>query len=60
MVIPYYKGLSESLQKIWGKHGVQVYFKGGKYHQKPPGGPKGPRSNPQTRVGSSIETGVAG
>ena len=29
MVIPYYKGLSESLKKICGNHGVQVYFKGG-------------------------------
>ena len=29
MVIPYHKGLSESLTKICGKHGVQVYFKGG-------------------------------
>ena len=29
MVIPYYKGLIESLKKICGKHGVQVYFKGG-------------------------------
>ena len=29
MVVPYHKGLSESLKKICGKHGVQVYFKGG-------------------------------
>ena len=29
MVVPYYKSLSESLKKICGKHGVQVYFKGG-------------------------------
>ena len=29
MVIPYYKGLSESLKKICSKHGLQVYFKGG-------------------------------
>ena len=28
MVVPYYKGLSESLKKICSKHGVQVYFKG--------------------------------
>ena len=28
-VVPYYKGMSESLKKICGKHGVQVYFKGG-------------------------------
>ena len=29
MVVPYYKGLSESLKKVCSKHGVQVYFKGG-------------------------------
>ena len=29
MVVPYHKGSSESLKKICGKHGVQVYFKGG-------------------------------
>ena len=29
MVVPYFKGVSESLKKICGKHGVQVYFKGG-------------------------------
>ena len=29
MVVLCYKGLSESLKKIYGKHGVQVYFKGG-------------------------------
>ena len=29
MVIPYYRGLSESLKKICSRHGVQVYFKGG-------------------------------
>ena len=29
MMIPYYKGLSESPKKICSKHGVQVYFKGG-------------------------------
>ena len=29
MVVPYYKGVSESLKKICGNHGVQVYFKGG-------------------------------
>ena len=29
MVIPYYKGLSESLKKTCSKHVVQVYFKGG-------------------------------
>ena len=29
MVIPYFRGLSESLKKICSRHGVQVYFKGG-------------------------------
>ena len=29
MVVPYYKGVSESLKKICGKHCVEVYFKGG-------------------------------
>ena len=29
MVVPYHKGLSESLKKFCDKHGVQVYFKGG-------------------------------
>ena len=29
MVVPCYKGLSESLKKVCSKHGVQVYFKGG-------------------------------
>ena len=30
MVVPYYRGLSESLRKVCNRHGVQVYFKGGK------------------------------
>ena len=29
MVIPYYKGISESLKNKCRKHGLQVYFKGG-------------------------------
>ena len=29
MVIPYYRGLSESLKKICSRHGMQVYCKGG-------------------------------
>ena len=29
MVVPFSKGLSESLKKACSKHGVQVYFKGG-------------------------------
>ena len=28
MVVPYVKGLSESLKNIYRKHGVQVYYKG--------------------------------
>ena len=30
MVVPYHKGVSESLKKTCNKHGIQVYFKGGK------------------------------
>ena len=29
MMVPYYKGHSESLNRACSKHGVQVYFKGG-------------------------------
>ena len=29
IVVPYYKGLSESLKKVCSTHGVQVYFKAG-------------------------------
>ena len=29
LVVPYSKGLSESLKNACSKHGVQVYFKGG-------------------------------
>ena len=29
IVVPYERGLSESLKKVCSKHGVQVYFKGG-------------------------------
>ena len=29
IVVPYYRGLSESPKKVCSKHGVQVYFKGG-------------------------------
>ena len=28
-MVPYYKGLSESLKRTCSKHGVQVYFKRG-------------------------------
>ena len=30
MVVPYHKGVSESLKKTCNKHGIQMYFKGGK------------------------------
>ena len=30
MVVSYHKGVSESLKKTCGKHGIQVYFKAGK------------------------------
>ena len=30
MVVPYHKGVSESLKKTCNKHGLQVYFKGGR------------------------------
>ena len=29
MVVPYYKGLSESVKRTCNKYGVQVYFRGG-------------------------------
>ena len=29
MVIPYYQGMSDSLQKTWRAYGVHVYFQGG-------------------------------
>ena len=51
MVVPYYKGVSESLKKICGKHGAQVYFKMRTYHQKPPDDPQGSRSNPEKEWG---------
>ena len=28
MVVPYYRGLSESLKKVCSRHEVQVYFRG--------------------------------
>ena len=34
MVIPYYKGISESIKKTCRKHGVQVYFNGGNIIKK--------------------------
>ena len=41
MVIPYSKGLSESLRKACSKHGVQVHFKGSMTIKKSPCGSKG-------------------
>ena len=38
MIVPYCKGLTESLKKVCSKHGVQVYFKGGKQIQVWQGG----------------------
>ena len=29
IVVPYYRGLNESIKKVCSKHGLQVYFKGG-------------------------------
>ena len=59
MVILYYKGLSESLKKICGKHGVQVYFKVGNTI-KTSWWPHRTKIQSSRRVGSSIDTGVAG
>ena len=47
MVVPYYKGLSESLKKICSKHGVQVYFKGGNTIKNLLVAPKRSRSYPE-------------
>ena len=41
MVVPYHKGVSESLKNTCSKHGIQVYFKGGRTIKKPPDGPQG-------------------
>ena len=45
MVVPYYRGLSESLKKVCSRHGVQVYFKGGNTIKNLLVVPKRPRSN---------------
>ena len=49
MVIPYYKGISESLKNTCRKYGVQVYFKGGNTIKKPPDGSKRPRYLPEEK-----------
>ena len=59
MVVPYYKGLSESLKRICGKHGVQVYFKGGNTIKNLLV-PQRIKIQSSRRVGSSIDIGVAG
>ena len=33
LVVPYTKGLSEGFKNACGKHGIQVYFKGGKIYR---------------------------
>ena len=40
MVVPYSKGLSESIKKACSKHGAQVYFKGGMTIKNLPIAPK--------------------
>ena len=40
IVVPYYKGLSESIKRSYRKYGVQVHFKGGLTTQKLPMAPK--------------------
>ena len=59
MVIPYYKGLSESLKKICSKHGSAGLLQRRQYHQEPPGGSKRSRSYPKKRVESYTDTNVA-
>ena len=64
MVVPYHKGLSESLKKICGKHGVQVYFKGGHTIKSLLMAPKDQdpifKIQSLRRVGSSIGISVTG
>ena len=40
MVVPYYKGFSESVKRTCNKHGVQVYFRGGVTIKNLPMAPK--------------------
>ena len=58
MVVPYYKGVSESLKRICGKHGVQVYFKGGYTIKTLLMNPKD-QDPILKKVGSSIDISVA-
>ena len=38
MLVPYTKGLIESVKNICNKHGIHVYFQGHRINQEPPGG----------------------
>ena len=57
MVIPYYKGISESLKNTCRKHGVQVYFKGGNTIKNLMMAPKD-QDTIQKKVESFIDTSV--
>ena len=57
MVIPYYKGISESIKKTCSEHGVQVYFKGGNTIKNLPVAPKD-QHTVQKIVESYIDTNV--
>ena len=59
MVIPYYKGISESIKKTCSKHGVQVYFKGGNTIKNLLVAPKD-QEIIQKKVESYIDTNVTG
>ena len=59
MVIPYYKGISESLKNTCRKHGVPVYFKGGNTIRNLLMAPKD-QDTIQKKVESSTDTSVTG
>ena len=59
IVIPYYKGISESINKTCSKHGVQVYFKGGNTIKNLLVAPKD-QDTIQKKVESCIDTNVTG
>ena len=59
MVIPYDKGISESIKKTCSKHGVQVYFKGGNTIKNLLVAPKD-QDTIQKKVKSYIDTKVTG
>ena len=59
MMVPYGKGLSESLKNVCRKHGVQVHLKGDNNLKSPLMAPKD--KDPITRrMVSSIDTNVTG